>query len=57
MEYHKIGERFFYNGVMLEVRFALHCSLCHFHTKERCRDMKCMGFERKDKTFVHYKAL
>ena len=57
MGYHEIGERFAHDGVVLEVAFALHCSLCFFCSKKRCQNMKCLGSERKDKTFVHYKLV
>ena len=65
MEYHKIGERFEYNGVMLEVvlcgsyySYSLTegCRACYFNHK--CPlDSYCNASTRKDRSFVFYKLV
>ena len=37
MEYHEIGERFEYNGVVLEVIEAQDCAHCFFNVNRICK--------------------
>ena len=61
MEYHEIGERFEYDGVLLEV-VEYHCGIpcidCYFryYRKEDfdCDNSLCRSDERKDKKEVYY---
>ena len=62
MEYHEIGERFEYDGVMLEVTTPGHCSDCYFLRSCRCGYildslMYCGVNTRKDKKSVSYKLV
>lgn len=57
MEYHEIGEIFECDGVKLKVAFALHCDLCYFRSQPRCANMHCLGTERRDRKFIHYKLV
>lgn len=67
MEYHEIGERFEYEGVMLEVVKSAtsqrkdSCDLCYLYTKFRntpsvC-DLPCEEWNRKDSKEVYYKLV
>lgn len=61
MEYHKIGERFEYNGVMLEVIQTPGCVSCFFHDNRICKlkdDPKYCGIDtRNDKRSISYKLI
>ena len=59
MEYHEIGERFEYDGVVLEVRECsnLICNDCYFHIRKLCDYITrayCMRLSRKDKKEVKF---
>ena len=60
MEYHEIGERFEYDGVVLEVIKASRCAYCFFPRK-RCKlkdDPKYCGVDtRNDKKCISYKLV
>ena len=61
MEYHEIGERFEYNGVMLEVIHVPFCSRCYFHGNSICKlvDMPkyCSTDSRNDNKSISYKLV
>ena len=62
MEYHEIGERFEYDGVMLEVTTPGYCSDCYFLRRCRCGWvldplMYCGINTRNDKKSVCYKLV
>lgn len=53
MEYHEIGERFEYDGVMLEVKEGGNCKCCYFYSNIWCNtdiytEMYCNHITRKD---------
>ena len=60
MEYHEIGERFEYNGVVLEVIKASRCAYCFF-LRNRCTlkddPMYCGNNTRNDKESISYKLV
>ena len=62
MEYHKIGERFEYDGVVLEVTTPGYCSDCYFLRICRCGYvldslMYCGVNTRNDKRSISYKLI
>ena len=60
MEYHEIGERFEYDGVVLEVSESDDCSGCFFRGKEGCnllRQRVCSKYVRRDKKNICYKLV
>ena len=63
MEYHEIGERFEYNGVILEVakgRDDLYdCKKCYFSSLDICnlKNTHCNKRTRKDETPIYYKLV
>ena len=62
MEYHEIGERFEYDGVMLEVTTPGYCSDCYFLRRCRCgwvldSPMYCGVNMRNDKKSISYKLV
>ena len=60
MKYHEIGERFEYNGVMLEVVKRDDCENCFFRDKVECRVMSpmcCSEDGRNDDTSIIYKLV
>lgn len=59
MEYHEIGERFEYNGVMLEVVKQCRCDNCFFRYSVECTEtqMSCSSDLRKDDTSIIYKLV
>lgn len=59
MEYHEIGERFEYNGVMLEVVKQYRCDDCFFRYSVECTEtqMSCSSILRKDDTSIIYKLV
>ena len=63
MEYHKIGERFEYDGVMLEVAKGrgndTDCHICYFRCFSNCfnKGADCYSTIRKDKTPIYYKLV
>lgn len=60
MEYHEIGERFEYNGVMLEVVKRDNCEDCFFHYGVECAGtswMSCGSCLRKDDTLSFTNSL
>lgn len=60
MEYHEIGERFEYNGVMLEVTESRSCKDCFFSGNIKCFSdslMYCWVNSRKDKKYISYKLV
>ena len=62
MEYHEIGERFEYDGVMLEVATPGYCSDCYFLRRCRCgyvldSPMYCGVNMRNDKKSISYKLV
>ena len=61
MEYHEIGERFEYDGVMLEVIGLTGCASCFFNEYGECKlkdDPKCCGIDtRNDKRSISYKLV
>ena len=60
MEYHEIGERFEYDGVVLEVIKASRCAYCFF-LRKRCTlkddPMYCGNNTRNDKESISYKLV
>lgn len=60
MEYHEIGERFEYDGVVLEVIESLDCVSCFFNRsvcKLKDRPMYCGSVTRNDKRRIIYKLI
>ena len=61
MEYHEIGERFEYDGVMLEVIGLTGCASCFFNEYGECKledDPKYCGIDtRNDKRSISYKLI
>ena len=62
MEYHEIGERFEYKGVVLEVTTPGYCSDCYFFRICRCgyvldSQMYCGVNTRNDKRSISYKLI
>ena len=62
MEYHEIGERFEYKGVVLEVTTPGYCSDCYFFRICRCGYvldslMYCGNNTRNDKESISYKLV
>ena len=60
MEYHEIGERFEYDGVILEVIESLDCGSCFFNRsscKLKDRPMYCGSVTRNDKRSIIYKLI
>ena len=61
MEYHKIGERFEYNGVVLEVIEAQDCAHCFFNVNRICKLKSkliyCSYNTRVDERSVSYKLV
>ena len=61
MEYHEIGERFEYNGVVLEVIEISDCKRCFFLGDGICKledkPMYCGCDTRADKRVVSYKLV
>ena len=57
MEYHEIGERFEYNGVVLEVIEAQNCAHCFFHDKIVCYLTYCRVDKRNDNRNISYKLV
>lgn len=60
MEYHEIGERFEYDGVMLEVVKRDNCEDCFFNNRTVCTSkppMRCTSEWRNDKTSIIYKLV
>ena len=60
MEYHEIGERFEYDGVVLEVIKASRCAYCFF-LRDSCTlkddPMYCGNNTRNDKESISYKLI
>lgn len=60
MEYHKIGERFEYKGVVLEVVKRDNCNDCFFRGRVECgvmSPMRCSWDIRNDDTSIIYKLV
>ena len=60
MEYHEIGERFEYDGVMLEVVKRDNCEDCFFLNSMKCgimSHMRCNSLLRRDDTSIIYKLV
>ena len=60
MEYHKIGERFEYDGVVLEVVKRDNCIDCFFRDRVECgvmSPMRCSSDIRNDDTSIIYKLV
>ena len=60
MEYHEIGERFEFNGIVLEVTETRYCKDCFFLGKHGCilaYPMYCGSNIRADSTSVSYKLV
>ena len=60
MEYHEIGERFEYDGVVLEVVKRDNCEDCFFNNRTVCTSkppMRCTSEWRNDKTSIIYKLV
>ena len=63
MEYHEIGERFEYNGVVLEVAKGIgsryDCGRCYFRCFSNCLNIvaDCNSIIREDKTPIYYKLV
>ena len=61
MEYHEIGERFEYDGVLLEVIGLTGCASCFFNEYGECKlkdDPKYCGIDmRNDKRSISYKLV
>ena len=60
MEYHEIGERFEFDGVMLEVAdFDIYgdCPYCYFRDKKCPSELPCNGNSRLDHKTVIYKLV
>jgi len=59
IDYHKVGEVFEYEGVLLKVvrdEFIEKdvCSYCYFQMLDDCDSMRCMYHSREDETDVIY---
>lgn len=54
----KIGERFEYEGVILEVvnELDFHCGKCFFYQKE-CDNIYCLPHQRKDEKSVSFRVV
>lgn len=60
MEYHEIGERFEFNGVVLEVIESRYCKNCFFLGKHGCvleSPMNCGSNTRNDNICISYKLI
>ena len=60
MEYHEIGERFEFNGVVLEVVESLNCVSCFFNRSScelKDRPMYCGSGQRNDMKSISYKLI
>ena len=60
MKYHEIGERFEFNGVVLEVTETRYCKDCFFLGKHGCileSPMYCGSNTRADNTCISYKLV
>ena len=62
MEYHEIGERFEYNGVILEVAEGYgstekDCENCAFANFPSCLGNGCTLYSRRDRKNVYYKLI
>ena len=60
MEYHEIGERFKYKGVMLEIVKRDNCKDCFFRGRVECgvmSPMRCSSDIRNDDTSIIYKLV
>ena len=62
MEYHELGEKFEFNGVLLEVTTPGYCSDCYFSHRCRCgyvldSPMYCGVNMRNDKKSISYKLV
>lgn len=60
MEYHEIGERFEFNGVVLEVTETRYCKDCFFLGKHGCilgSPMYCGSNTRADNACISYKLV
>ena len=61
MEYHEIGDRFEYDGVVLEVIKASRCAYCFFLRNRWCTlkddPMYCGNNTRNDKESISYKLV
>ena len=61
MEYHEIGERFEYNGVLLEVSVSTDgCAECFFSKEDNCISsfpINCSMHERNDSKSIVYKLV
>lgn len=60
MEYHELGERFEYKGVMLEVVKRDNCKDCFFRGRVECgvmSPMRCSSDIRNDDTSIIYKLV
>ena len=55
----KVGERFDYNGVTLEVVNQIGCEGCYFYTLVKCDKFvgECYHMDRTDKKPVIFKAV
>lgn len=60
MRYHEIGEKFEYNGVVLEVmdgeKVYRRCLSCHLG-ESACGNLDCVGETRLDGKFVYFKLV
>lgn len=60
MEYHEIGEKFEFNGVMLEVIETLGCASCFFQGHMGCKlkeNSRYCGDARNDGKSINYKLI
>ena len=60
MEYHEIGERFEYNGVVLEVSESYCCIGCFFKGDIGCNIImhrECSMYVRRDRKNIYYKLV
>ena len=60
MKYHEIGERFEYDGVVLEVVKRDNCEDCFFLNSMKCvimSHMRCNSLLRRDDTSISYKLV
>lgn len=61
MEYHEIGERFEYNGILLEVSISTDgCAECFFSKEDSCISsfpINCSMHERNDSKSIVYKLV
>ena len=60
MKYHEIGEKFEYDGVVLEVVKRDNCEGCFFNNRTACTSkppMRCTSEWRNDKTSIIYKLV